>query len=83
MNDSTGLIKNLKSLSKVRSGKDLKNHVIKTQTNNLQFTKDVIMNRKHYSPQAIAILDKYGHLKLKALRSYRVPLSGVSMNESI
>jgi len=79
MNDNTGLFKNLKSLSKVRNATDLKNHVIQTQTNNLQFTKDVIMNRKHYSPQALAILDKYGHLKLKALRIYRVPLSSVLM----
>jgi len=80
MKDNTGLFKNLKSISKIRSGKDLKNHVINTQTNNLQFTKDVIFNRKHYSPQAIAILDKYGNQKIKALRIYRVPLSSTLMN---
>ncbi len=72
-----GIMKNLKSLSKVRTSKQLMNHMIQVQTDDYNMIKGVIFNRSGLGPRELEILDKHGNEKITAIRIYRMPLSNV------
>src|SRR5947207_2006537 len=74
------MIQNLKNLSKVRSLKDLKNHVINVQKGDAKLVHNLIYNRSDYGPNASNILDKYGNQKIISIRIFRTPLSNTLMN---
>jgi hypothetical protein len=78
--DGDGIMNNLKSLSKVRNIKDLKNHVVGVVKQDIQYANDIIFDRKHYSPKAQQILKEYGNMNITGLRICRVPLSNVIMS---
>jgi len=80
MEQGKGFIKNVKNLSKVRSTKDLVNHVISVQKNDLNKAKNVLFGRQDFSPNVLDILDKYGSQELQAIRLNRNPISSVLMH---